>query len=125
MRSVNKVIVMGYLAADPEIRETAAGHKVANFKVATNYEWTDGEGEKKQITDFHKVTAWRKLGEIVGKHLTKGSGVYLEGKLVNRSYKDKEGVKKDYTEIMADSINFISYKKNTDSEELNLVEVPA
>jgi single-strand DNA-binding protein len=80
MKSVNKVIVMGYLAADPEIRETKAGQKRTNFKVATNYEWTDGEGEKKQVTDYHRVTTWRKLAENVNKFLTKGSGIYLEGK---------------------------------------------
>jgi single-strand DNA-binding protein len=124
MKSVNKVIVMGYLAADPEIRETKAGQKMTNFKVATNYEWTDGEGEKKQVTDYHRVTTWRKLAENVNKFLTKGSGIYLEGKLINRKFTDKEGKSRTVTEILADTVNFLSYKKNANAEEINLVEVP-
>lgn len=123
MRSVNKVLVMGYLAADPDHRDNANGHKLTKFKVATNHEWVDSEGEKKQKTDYHKVVAWSKLADIASQYLKKGSGVYVEGRLANNSYEDKEGKKKMFTEVVADTINFINYKKSKDAEELNLVEV--
>ena len=84
MRSVNKVILVGHLAADPEMRETPQGHKVANFKVATNRDWKSADGERHEATDYHKVIAWRKLGEICCDHLKKGTGIYMEGCLMNR-----------------------------------------
>jgi len=125
MRSVNKVIVIGHLATDPEVKDIPSGHKVANFKLATNYEWTDQQGVKKQITDFHRIVAWRKLAEIAGSYLKKGSALYLEGRLSNKSYEDKDGNKKMLTEIIADNFNFIDYRKNKGSEEMNLIEVAA
>lgn len=125
MRSVNKVIMMGYLAQDPELKSVADGIPLAKFTIATNRDWITREGEKKEAADFHRVAAFRKLGEICAKNLTKGSGVYLEGRLSNYSYKDKEGKERQATEIVADEINFITYKKNKESETVNLVEVPA
>lgn len=116
---------MGYVAADPEVSNLGNGSIKTKFKVATNHEWTDKEGEKKQVTDYHRIVAWKKLGEIAGTYLKKGSGVYLEGKLVNKSYKDKEGKNRVFTEIIADTLNFLSYKKSGGAEELNLVEVSA
>jgi single-strand DNA-binding protein len=125
MRSVNKVVLMGHLAADPEVKSTSSGSAVANFKLATNRDWKSSDGEKHESTDFHRVVAWRKLAEIVGQYLKKGAGIYVEGRLTNRQYADKEGVNRTMTEIVADSINFITLKKNRDGEEVNLVEVPA
>ena len=125
MRSVNKVIVMGYLAADPELKTTTNGHSMAKFSVATNRDWINSDGEKQESADFHRVVAWKGLGEICSKHLSKGAGVYLEGRLSNRKYKDKDGNDRFSTEIVADAVNFINYKKNRNAEEVNLVEVPA
>lgn len=123
MRSVNKVILVGHLAADPEIRQTPAGQTVANFKVATNRDWKGADGEHHEATDYHKIVAWRKLGEICGEFLKKGSGIYMEGRLMNHQYTDKKGVDRFSTEIVADTVNFISYKKSGEAEEINLVEV--
>lgn len=125
MRSVNKVILMGYLATDPDLRTTQNGQAVTRFNLATNRDWVNSDGEKQESADFHKVIAWKKLGEICAKHLSKGSGVYLEGRLSNRKYKDKEGNEKFLSEIIADAVNFITYKKNNNNEEINLIEVPA
>ena len=123
MRSVNKVIVIGYLAADPEVKQTTNGHSMAKFSIATNRDWIDSEGEKQEFTDFHRVVAWRQLGEVCGKYLTKGSSVYLEGRLSNHKYKDKDGNDRLVTEVVAENINFISIKKNKDAQEVNLVDV--
>lgn len=125
MRSVNKVVLMGHLAADPEVKATANGHAMAKFNIATNRDWKSSEGERHEATDFHRIVAWKKLAEICGQYLKKGAGVYLEGRLTNRKYQDKEGVDRSFTEIVADTINFITLKKTKDSEEVNLVEVPA
>ncbi len=125
MRSVNKVVLMGHLASDPELKATNNGHAMAKFKIATNRDWKSSDGERHEQTDYHKVVAWKKLAEICGQYLKKGAGVYLEGRLTNRQYQDKQGVDRSLTEIVADSINFITLKKNKDGEEVNLVEVPA
>jgi single-strand DNA-binding protein len=107
---------MGNLAADPDLIETNSGKKVANFAIATNLKWKDNEGTEKRSTDFHRIIAWNKLGEICGEYLKKGSGVYLEGKLRNRSYETKEGEKKYLTEIVADDINILTWKKSRDGQ---------
>jgi len=125
MRSVNKVVLMGHLATDPELKATNSGSAMARFKLATNRDWKSSDGEKHEATDFHKVVAWKKLAEIAGQYLKKGAGVYLEGRLTNYRYQDKQGVDRNVTEIVADSINFITLKKSKDGEEVNLVEVPA
>ncbi len=125
MRSINKVVLMGHLAADPEVKVTQSGHKMALFKVVTNRDWQSGDGERHQSTDYHKIIAWKKLAEICGGYLKKGSAVYLEGRIMNHNFQDKEGQKRLATQIVADLINFISYKKSKDAEEINLVEVPA
>lgn len=124
MRSVNKVLLMGYLATQPEIKMTPAGHTVTTFKVATNRDWATKEGESKQNADFHKIVAWRKLGEACGEFLKKGSGVYVEGRLSNHSFHDKEGKNRKFTEIVADVVNFISIKKNKGADEVTIVDVP-
>jgi single-strand DNA-binding protein len=125
MRSVNKVVLVGHLATDPELKTTTSGQAMAKFKIATNRDWKSSDGEHHQDTDFHKIVTWRRLAEICGKHLKKGAGIYLEGRLMNRNYKDKEGADRSLTEIVADTIHFLTFKKNKDVEEVNLVEVPA
>ncbi len=105
---------MGNLAADPEVRETTTGKAVANFSLATNRQWKDENGKKISVTDYHRVVAWRRLGEITGEFLKKGAAIYLEGSLLNRSYKNKEGETKYLTEIVANNIKFINLKKDKD-----------
>lgn len=122
MRSLNRVTLMGYLAADPDVRQTSNGINVANFSLATNREWKDDNGDKKHATDFHRVVAWRRLGEICGEYLKKGSSIYLEGELKNRSYENKEGEKKYYTEIVAKDVNILTWKKNKEGQPNATVE---
>jgi single-strand DNA-binding protein len=110
MRSVNKVILVGYLAADPESVTTANGVRTA-FPVATHREFTS-EGAKKDVTDYHRVVAWGDLGDICAKFLAKGQGIYVEGTLLNRAY-EKDGERKYVTEIRADEINMLTYKKRS------------
>ena len=116
---------MGNMVADPEVKTTTTGQSMAKFKIATNRDWKNSDGERHQATDYHKIVAWRKLAEICGQHLQKGAGVYLEGRLMNRNFKDKEGIDRNVTEIVADSVNFLTFKKDKEREEVNLVEVPA
>ena len=105
MSSVNKVILIGRLGKDPVVRYMPNGDAVANFSVATSEKWNDkSSGEKQEKTEWHNITAYRKLGEICGEYLEKGSQVYLEGKLQTRKWTDKEGVEKYTTEVIADQM---------------------
>ena len=125
MQSLNRVTLIGNLAADPEVRETSTGKKVANFALATNRKWNSPDGEKKHATDYHKVVAWHKLGEICGEYLKKGSSVYLEGLLKNSSYENDKGETKYVTEIIANNVNILTWKKNKDGKpdaELESIE---
>ncbi|MFZ1983462.1 MAG: single-stranded DNA-binding protein [Desulfatitalea sp.] len=107
MAGVNKVILVGNLGQDPEIRYMADGTAVANFSIATSETWKDKQsGEKKERTEWHRVVAWRTLGEICGKYLSKGRQVYIEGKLQTRSW-EKDGVTRYTTEIVASDVQFI------------------
>ncbi|HEX5429920.1 MAG TPA: single-stranded DNA-binding protein [Patescibacteria group bacterium] len=103
---LNKVMIIGRLTRDPEIRSTPNGANVASFSVATSFNWVDkNDGQKKEQTEFHNVVAWRKLGDIVGQYLKKGSQVYIEGRLTTRSWDDKTSGQKRYrTEIVADNM---------------------
>jgi single-strand DNA-binding protein len=101
MASVNKVILVGNLGADPELRYTNTGTAVANFRIATNDQWTDKNGEKQERAEWHHIVAWGKLGEICGKFLKKGRSVYVEGRLQTRQWDDKEGNKRYTTEVVA------------------------
>jgi single-strand DNA-binding protein len=108
MASLNKVQIIGNLGKDPELRFMPNGEAVCNFSVATTESWKDkSTGEKKEHTEWHRITTYRKLAEIVGQYLKKGSSVYLEGKLVTRKYTDKDGVERYTTEIVADSMQML------------------
>lgn len=122
MRSVNKIVLVGTLAADPEVRQTQRGTTITTFPVATNRDFTSN-GEKKKVTDFHRVVAWAKLGEICGKYLEKGKAVYVEGMVLNRAY-EKDGARKYVTEIRADEVNMLSYKKDKDRREHVMLTAP-
>ncbi|MFH1375575.1 MAG: single-stranded DNA-binding protein [Patescibacteria group bacterium] len=120
MRSINRVILIGHLAGDPEIRSTKTGKQVASFSIATNYDTTT-DGEKKQYVDFHRITAWGKLAEIAEKWLKKGMGVYVEGRLRNSQY-EKDGQKRTATEVVLDTLNILKWKKDKEGEAVNVVE---
>lgn len=105
--SVNKVILLGRLGQNPEIRYTPSGAAVANFSVATNESWTDKSGQKQERTEWHKVVVWGKLAELCGQYLTKGRQVYLEGRLQTRQWQDKEGQTKYTTEVQAQTVQFL------------------
>lgn len=100
MASVNKVILVGNLGADPETRYMPNGDAVANIRLATTESWKDkASGEKKELTEWHRVVFYRKLAEIVGQYLKKGSAVYIEGRIRTRKWQDKEGQERYTTEI--------------------------
>jgi single-strand DNA-binding protein len=100
--SVNKVILVGKLGADPEVRYTSGGSAVASFSIATNERWNDkNTGEKQERTEWHRIVAWGRLGEICGEYLSKGKQVYIEGRLQTRSWDDRDGNKRYTTEIVA------------------------
>jgi single-strand DNA-binding protein len=101
MASLNKAMLIGNLGADPEIRYTPSGAAVANFNMATREQWTSKEGEKQDKTEWHRIVAWRRLGEICGEYLHKGSLVFIEGRLQTRSWEDRDGNKRYTTEIIA------------------------
>jgi single-strand DNA-binding protein len=108
MAGVNKVILVGRLGKDPEIRYTPGGAAVANFNMATSEEWKDREtGEKQERTEWHRIVAWRRLGEICGEYLHKGSLVYVEGRLQTRSWEDRDGNKRYTTEIIAQTMQML------------------
>lgn len=104
MASVNKVILIGNLGRDPELRYTPSGTAVANFTVATNETWKDKDGAKQEHTEWHRVVAWGKLAEIAGEYLRKGRQVYIEGSIRSRTFKDKDGNEKTAVEIRADTM---------------------
>ena len=107
MAGVNKVILVGRLAQDPEMRYTPDGTAVANFSIATSEEWKDRDsGEKRERTEWHRIVAWRRLGEICGEYLSKGRQVYVEGRLQTRSW-EKDGVTRYTTEIIATTVQFL------------------
>jgi single-strand DNA-binding protein len=105
--SVNKVILIGHLGADPEIRYTQGGSPVANLRLATNESWTNKNGQKEERTEWHRVVLWSKLAELAGQYLTKGRQVYIEGRLQTRSWDDKDGNKRYSTEIVGTSMQFL------------------
>ncbi len=107
MASINKVILIGNLGADPELRHTATGTTVANFSLATKEAWTGKDGNKEERTEWHRIVAWGRLGEICGEYLVKGKQVYVEGKLQTKSWEDKDGKKRYNTEVLAQTMQML------------------
>jgi single-strand DNA-binding protein len=105
--SVNKVILVGRLGQNPEVRYTPSGAAVANFSVATNESWMDKSGQKQERTEWHRVVVWGKLAELCNQYLSKGRQAYIEGRLQTREWTDKEGVKKYTTEVQAQTVQFL------------------
>ena len=116
MASVNKVILVGNLGADPETRYMPNGDAVANIRLATTESWKDkATGEKKDLTEWHRVVFYRKLAEIVGQYLKKGSAVYVEGRIRTRKWQDKEGQERYTTEIEANEMQMLGGRQNASS----------
>ena len=112
MASVNKVIIVGNLGRDPETRYLPSGEAVTNISVATTETWKDkASGEKKEATEWHRISFFGKLAEIAGQYLKKGSQVYIEGSLRTRKYTDKDGVEKYSTEIKADTMQMLGSRQ--------------
>ncbi len=106
-RGVNKVILIGNLGQDPELRSTPSGTSVATFTLATNESWTDKDGAKQERTEWHRIVAWGKLAEICGQYLSKGRQVYVEGRLTTRSWEDRQGNQRKTTEIVAQNMQML------------------
>ncbi|MBA3008437.1 MAG: single-stranded DNA-binding protein [Proteobacteria bacterium] len=107
---LNKVMLIGHLGKDPEIRATQSGTSVVTFTMATTERWKDKDGQMQEITEWHRVVAWRKLAEICGNYLHKGSKVYIEGKLQTRKWQDQNGNDKYTTEIVANEMKMLDSK---------------
>lgn len=133
--NLNRVILIGNITANPELRSTSTGKQVCNFRIATNRIWKDASGQQQKETEFHTIVAWGKLAEISSKYLTKGTLAMIEGRLRTRSWQDQSGNKRYATEIVAEGLQ-LGPKRITNSspyapspqgikEEIPIIEEPA
>lgn len=113
---LNKVILIGRLGRDPETRYMPNGEAVCNFSVATSEKYTDKNGQRQEATEWHEVTMFRKLAEIAGQYLTKGSQVYIEGKIKSRKYTDKNGVERTAYDIIANEMKMLGGNAQTPAQ---------
>jgi single-strand DNA-binding protein len=104
---VNKVILVGYLGADPDMRYTPSGQGVCEMRVATSESWNDKNGQRQERTEWHRIVVWGKRAEVCSKYLSKGRQVYIEGRIQTRTYDDKDGNKRYITEIIAADVQFL------------------
>ena len=123
--SVNKVILVGRLGKDPEVKYTQGGTAIARFSLATDEVWKDQSGEKQQKTEWHNIVAWNKLAEICGQYLAKGRLVYIEGRLQTRNWEDKDGNKRTTTEIRADNMVMLGGKPDEGRQEKSAAAPPS
>lgn len=117
MSGVNKAIIIGRVGQDPAVRYTPAGVAIANLSVATSESWKDQQGQKQERTEWHKVVAYRKLAEIIGEYVKKGSKIYIEGKLQTRKWQDKDGRDCYTTEIVADEMQMLDGRQGGQQQE--------
>lgn len=147
--NLNKAMIIGNIVRDPEMKSTPNGQNVTSFSIATNLVWKDQNGQKQEKVEFHNIVAWRRLAEIAGQYLKKGSKVYVEGRLQTRSWDDPNGVKRYRTEIIAENMimldskggasgdwdsnsgpqttsqnNFSAPSQNNDEEEISVEDIP-
>lgn len=126
MASVNKVILVGNLGADPESRVTASGEAVCNIRLATTETWKDkGTGERREATEWHRINFFGKLAEIAGQYLRKGSQVYVEGSLRTRKWTDKDGQERYSTEIRADEMKMLGKREGGEQQAQQQRQAPA
>ena len=108
--SLNKAQIIGNVTRDPELKQIPGGQTVVSFSVATNFTWKDQAGQKQERVEFHNIVAWRKLAEIVGQYVKKGTKVYVEGRIQTRDWEGEDGVKRYRTEIVADNVIMLDRK---------------
>ena len=119
MASVNKVIIVGNLGRDPEIRYMPSGDAIANIAVATSYKSKDrNSGEQKELTEWHRISFFGRLAEIVGQYLKKGSSVYVEGRLQTRKYTDKDGIERYATDIIAENMQMLGGRQGMGGDSM-------
>jgi len=135
---MNKVILIGNLTKDPELRTTPSGVSVTKVGIATNKKWIDQQGNKQEKAEFHNVVMWRGLAETFAKYMTKGSKCLIEGELQTRKWEDKDGITRYSTEIIANNVEFLGEKKQqeekrdireedvapVEEEEINIEDIP-
>lgn len=120
-RSLNKVMLIGNLTRDPELKYTPSGAGVCTFSIATNRNWTTDTGEKKDVADFHNIVAWNKLAEICSQLLKKGRKVYVEGRLSTRTWQAQDGSTKNRTEVVITDMVILDKKEGSEgAEEVNI-----
>lgn len=125
MSGVNKVLLIGNLGKDPEIRNTPGGTAVANFSIATSEKFKDKNGERQERTEWHRLVAFNRTAEVVGEYLHKGSKVFIEGRLQTRKWTDKEGVERYSTEIIVDNLQMLDGKPAGDRPAAPARQQPA
>jgi single-strand DNA-binding protein len=121
MAGVNKVILVGNLGKDPEIRHLDNGIAVANFSLATTESYTNKQGERVNQTEWHNIVLWRGLADVAEKYLKKGNSIYVEGKINTRKWEDKEGVTRYSTDIIADKMTMLGSRSNNSSSAATAV----
>ncbi len=124
MANLNKVMLIGRLGQDPEIRYTQSGSSVANVTIATNDYWTDKQGGKQERTEWHSLVLWGKLADLAQSYLKKGSQVYVEGRLQTRDWEDQQGQKHYKTEVVVTTMQFLD-SKMSDSSETEYTATPS
>ena len=123
--SVNKAILIGRLGRDPEVRYMPNGDAVCNFSIATSETWKDQHGQKQERTEWHAITLYRRMAEVAGQYLKKGSQVYIEGRIQSRKYTDKNGIERTAYEIIGSEMKMLGGKAEGSSENTNTAEPPA
>ncbi len=124
MTNLNRVILIGRLTKDPELRFTPNGTSVANFRMAVNRRWTNREGERMDSTDFFNVVVWGRLAELCSEHISKGSPVAVEGRLQTRSWETEEGQRRSTVEIVAENVQFLGRLGPREKEDVEAIESP-
>ncbi|MCK9186476.1 single-stranded DNA-binding protein [Candidatus Gracilibacteria bacterium] len=122
MRSINKVIIVGNLTRDPELKQTQSGQPVATFGIATNREWATRDNDRKKSTEFHEVVAWARLAEICAQYLRKGKLVYIEGYLKTRSWESESGEKRFRTEVVMQDMIMLDKRAGSPEEEKEILD---
>lgn len=118
MPSVNKATIVGHLGKDPELTTTSTGKQVCKFSVATSEHWKNSDGQAQEATTWHNIVAWGKPAEVLAAYLHKGDPVYIEGRIDNRSYDDKDGNKRYVSEIIVKEFQLLKQRERTDSQQL-------
>ena len=122
---LNKVILIGNLGRDPEVRYLPSGDAVANFSIATSENWKDRNGQRQERTEWHNISMFGRLAEIAGQYLKKGSKVYIEGRIQSRKYTGKDGIERTAYEIIGNEMKMLGSKAEGSSESANTAEPPA